>query len=118
MYITIQEVKGLLGPDVLEDVSDAVIEVQIAASKDMVDGFCNKSFPDGKVPSIVKSVSLDLVRVLLMDVTKQSESIGGGDYSYTQNNKAFEQILARLKYVLVDEDTVGGHGKAVKARVI
>lgn len=116
MYITPSEVKEVLPADT-QELSDDIIQIQINASKDMIDSYCKKSFPEDNVPAIVKSVSLDLVRVLLMDITKQSESIGG-DYSYTQNSNAFSQILARLNYVFLDEDTVGGYAKTVKARVI
>jgi hypothetical protein len=108
----------MLPADRIDGADDAALQLHIEAAKDMIDGFCGRTFPDGAIPSIVKSVSLDLIRVLLTDITKQSESIGGGDYSFTQNNDAFNQILARLKYIKFDEGSLADKGRTVKVRVV
>lgn len=114
-YVTYQETIDFLNTDEYEGVPQTTIETLISAGKEMIDTFLNgKTFQD--VPALVKVVNMELVRAMLADASKSAESIEG--YSYTNNPSAFSNILARLNYLIIDDEPISETGKYIRARLI
>lgn len=119
-FISKEDVRGSVPAELLDGRDDAALNIQIDAAEEIVRARLRelgKTLPEDSVPSLVKSVCMDVVRVLLTDITHRSESIGNGDYSYTQNTAALSQILARLSY-LDNVEGGGTAGSAVKVLVV
>lgn len=108
---------GLIPSDDLAELSEAALDNLLAAGKEMIDAYCQQSFGEGKeVPYIVKLVNAQLVSAILSDPSKTAESIE--DYSYDNNLNAFSNILSRLNFLKVGDETICGRRKSIRAKVI
>ncbi len=109
---------GLISIDDLADLSESALNNLLAAGKEMIDAYCQQSFGDEnrEVPYIVKLVNVQLVSAILSDPSKTAESID--DYSYNNNLNAFSNILSRLNFLKVENETICGRKKSIRARVI
>ncbi|MEZ3515130.1 MAG: hypothetical protein K1W37_07650 [Lachnospiraceae bacterium] len=111
------EFAGLIPSDDLAELSEAALNNLLAAGKEMIDAYCQQSFGEDKeVPYIVKLVNAQLVSAILSDPSKTAESIE--DYSYDNNLNAFSNILSRLNFLKVGEETICGRRKSIRAKVI
>lgn len=111
------EFAGLIPSDDLAELSEAALDNLLAAGKEMIDAYCQQSFGEGKeVPYIVKLVNAQLVSAILSDPSKTAESIE--DYSYDNNLNAFSNILSRLNFLKVGDETICGRKKSIRAKVI
>ena len=111
------EFAGLIPLDDLAELSEAALDNLLAAGKEMIDAYCQQSFGEGKeVPYIVKLVNAQLVSAILSDPSKTAESIE--DYSYDNNLNAFSNILSRLNFLKVGDETICGRRKSIRAKVI
>ncbi len=111
------EFAGLIPLDDLAELSEAALDNLLAAGKEMIDAYCQQSFGEGKeVPYIVKLVNAQLVSAILSDPSKTAESIE--DYSYDNNLNAFSNILSRLNFLKVGDETICGRKKSIRAKVI
>ena len=108
---------GVISTNDLEDLSEAALENLLAAGREMIDSYCQKSFDqDGEIPYIVKLVNVQLVSAILSDPSKTTESIN--DYSYNNNLNAFSYILSRLNFLRVGEETISGRKKSIRVQVV
>lgn len=108
---------GLIPSDDLAELSEAALDNLLAAGKEMIDAYCQQSFGEDKeVPYIVKLVNAQLVSAILSDPSKTAESIE--DYSYDNNLNAFSNILSRLNFLKVGDETICGRRKSIRAKVI
>lgn len=108
---------GLIPADDLSELSEAALSNLLGAGREMIDAYCQKSFgDDGEIPYIVKLVNVQLVSAIMSDPSKVAESIE--DYSYDNNLSAFSQILSRLNFLKVDDETISGRKRSIRARVI
>lgn len=114
-YVSYEETIDFLNVDEYEGVPQSTIETLISAGKEMITNFFfGREF---ETPSpLVKVVNMELVRAMIADATKNAESIEG--YSYTNNTSAFSNILARLNYVVIDDEPISETGKYIRARLI
>lgn len=108
------EYAGIIPADDLAELSETALDNLLAAGKEMIDAYCQKSFAE--IPYIVKLVNVQLVSAMLADPSKTAESIG--DYSYDNNKDSFTSILSRLNFLKVEGETISGRKKSIKARVI
>ena len=83
---------GLIPSDDLAELSEAALDNLLAAGKEMIDAYCQQSFGEDK------------------------ESIE--DYSYDNNLNAFSNILSRLNFLKVGDETICGRRKSIRAKVI
>lgn len=114
-YVSYQETVDFLNSDDDDGVPQTTIETLITAGREMIDTFLHgKKFET--VPALVKVVNMELVRAMLADATKNAENIDG--YSYTSNPSAFSNILARLKYLTIEDETLLEAGKYISARLV
>ncbi len=108
---------GVISTNDLEELSEAALENLLAAGREMIDAYCQKSFDqEGEVPYIVKLVNVQLVSAILSDPSKTTESID--DYSYDNNLNAFSYILSRLNFLRVGEETISGRKKSIRVQVV
>lgn len=107
---------GVIPMDDLADLSEAALENLLAAGREMIDAYCQQSFGEEEIPYIVKLVNVQLVAAILSDPSKTAESIE--DYSYDNNLNAFSDILSRLNFLKVGDETICGRKKSIRARVI
>ncbi len=108
---------GLIPVDDLAELSESALNNLLAAGREMIDAYCQQSFSkDKEVPYIVKLVNVQLVSAILSDPSKTTESIE--DYSYNNNLNAFSNILSRLNFLKVGDETICGQKKSIRARVI
>lgn len=113
-YITVEELVELIDSEKVEGKSPASLQLLIDSGKELIDRYCGKEFTDA-IPSTVKVVNMELVRAMLNDTSKESETIEG--YSYKNNPKAYEQILQKLDNFT--SDTAGWPKKRnIRAQVI
>lgn len=111
------EFSGLIPTDDLSELSEAALNNLLAAGREMIDAYCQKSFSeDTEIPYIVKLVNVQLVSAIMSDPSKTAESIE--DYSYDNNLSAFPQILSRLNFLKVGDETISGRKKSIRAKVI
>lgn len=108
---------GLIPVDDLAELSESALNNLLAAGREMIDAYCQQSFSkDKEVPYIVKLVNVQLVSAILSDPSKTTESIE--DYSYNNNLNAFSNILSRLNFLKVGDETICGRRKSIRAKVI
>ena len=111
------EFAGLIPSDDLAELSEAALDNLLAAGKEMIDAYCQQSFGEDKeVPYIVKLVNAQLVSAILSDPSKTAESIE--DYSYDNNLNAFSNILSRLNFLKVGDETNCGRRTSIRAKEI
>ena len=111
------EFAGLIPVDDLAKLSESALNNLLAAGREMIDAYCQQSFGEDKeIPYIVKLVNVQLVSAILSDPSKTAESIE--DYSYDNNLNAFSNILSRLNFLKVGDETICGRKKSIRARVI
>ncbi len=111
------EFAGLIPADDLAELSEAALDNLLSAGKEMIDAYCQQGFGENKgVPYIVKLVNVQLVSAILSDPSKTAESIE--DYSYDNNLNAFSNILSRLNFLKVGDETISGRKKSIRAKVI
>lgn len=112
------EFVGIISVDDLAELSESALNNLLAAGKEMIDAYCQQSFDDKdkEIPYIVKLVNVQLVSAILSDPSKTAESIK--DYSYNNNLNAFSNILSRLNFLKIGDETICGRKKSIKARVI
>lgn len=111
------EFAGLIPADDLAELSKAALDNLLSAGKEMIDAYCQQGFGENKkVPYIVKLVNVQLVSAILSDPSKTAESIE--DYSYDNNLNAFSNILSRLNFLKVGNETISGRKKSIRAKVI
>lgn len=114
MYVDLSTVQDFVGPQP-KPVSDGTMTLLIESAEEMIDGYCGQHFPNPT--SLVKTVCCELVRAMLVDSSKKSESTD--DYSYSANEKAFAQILGRLSYLKkTDTSTILSGGKDVEVMLL
>lgn len=108
---------GLIPADDLAELSESALNNLLAAAREMIDAYCQQGFGENKeVPYIVKLVNVQLVSAILSDPSKTAESIE--DYSYDNNLNAFSNILSRLNFLKVGDETICGRRKSIRAKVI
>lgn len=111
------EFAGLIPADDLAELSEVALDNLLSAGKEMIDAYCQQGFVENKeVPYIVKLVNVQLVSAILSDPSKTAESIE--DYSYDNNLNAFSNILSRLNFLKVGNETISGRKKSIRAKVI
>ncbi len=111
------EFAGVIPVDDLAELSEPALDNLLAAGREMIDAYCQKSFSEEKeIPYIVKLVNVQLVSAILCDPSKTAESIE--DYSYDNNLNAFSNILSRLNFLKVGNETIYGRKKSIRAKVI
>ena len=111
------EFAGLISADDLAELSEAALDNLLSAGKEMIDAYCQQGFGENKeTPYIVKLVNVQLVSAILSDPSKTAESIE--DYSYDNNLNAFSNILSRLNFLKVGDETISGRKKSIRAKVI
>ena len=111
------EFAGLISADDLAELSEAALDNLLSAGKEMIDAYCQQGFGENKeIPYIVKLVNVQLVSAILSDPSKTAESIE--DYSYDNNLNAFSNILSRLNFLKVGDETISGRKKSIRAKVI
>ncbi len=111
------EFAGLIPADDLAELSEAALDNLLSAGKEMIDAYCQQGFGENKgVPYIVKLVNVQLVSAILSDPSKTAESIE--DYSYDNNLNVFSNILSRLNFLKVGDETISGRKKSIRAKVI
>lgn len=114
-YVSYEETIDFLNADEYEGVPQNTMEMLISAGKEMIINFFEGREFENPSP-LVKVVNMELVRAMIADASKNAESIEG--YSYTNNASAFSNILARLNYVVIEDEPVPEIGKHIRARVI
>ncbi len=118
-YVTVADLKsngefeGLINID--NKLPEQTITSLLAAGKEMIDSYCNYSF-EKEVPHIVKVVNIQLINAFITDMSKKQESID--DYSYTNNQAAFNNILSQLDSLIVNGEALNAKKRSIRARLI
>ena len=116
-YIQLQDLKDSLPPEEYADITDGALSIKIEAAKELIDGHVNRDFKSNDSPGIVKVVSVDLVRIMLADISKKGKGVNG-EYSFTANDAAIQQALARLDHADLEDEESNSKKTAVNVMVI